>query len=86
MVHLKVIQKITPMDVSVSGTIGQRTYLKKFKGGFSPLNLTPRIRLWICIFFYIHSPYFMCHCTINYQRSKLGYRRKTNSTLWHSGS
>ena len=40
----------------------------------------------ICIFFYIHSPYFMCHRTeyrLNYQRSKLGYRRKTNSTLRH---
>jgi len=30
----------------------------------------------ICIIFYTHSPYF-----INYQRSKLGYRRKMNSTL-----
>jgi len=24
------------MDVSVSGTIDQKTYLKKFRGGFSP--------------------------------------------------
>jgi len=29
----------------------------------------------------------MCHCTEeNYQRSKLGYRRKIQSTLWHSSS
>jgi len=33
MVYLKTIQKITPMDVSVSGTIDQKTYLKKFRGG-----------------------------------------------------
>ena len=26
------------MDVSVSGTIDQKTYLKKFRGGFSPLS------------------------------------------------
>jgi len=38
MVHLKVIQKITPMDVSVSENIGQKTYLKKFRGDFSPLS------------------------------------------------
>jgi len=44
MVYLKAIQKITPMDVSVSGTINQKTYLKKFKGNFSPLD--PWIRLW----------------------------------------
>jgi len=29
------------MDVSVSGTIDRKTYLKKFKGGFSP----PWVRL-----------------------------------------
>jgi len=46
----------------------------------------PQVVDIVCIFFYIHSPYFMCHCTINYQRSKLGYRRKTNSTLRHSSS
>jgi len=28
MVYLKAIQKTTPMDVSVSGTIDQKTYLK----------------------------------------------------------
>jgi len=28
MVYLKVIQKITPMDVSASENIGQKTYLK----------------------------------------------------------
>jgi len=38
MVYLKTIQKIIPMDVSVSGTIDQKTYLKKFRGGFSPLS------------------------------------------------
>jgi len=26
------------MDVSVSGTINQKWYLKKFSGGFSPLS------------------------------------------------
>jgi len=26
------------MDVSVSGTIDQKSYLKKFRGGFSPLS------------------------------------------------
>jgi len=38
--------------------------------------------------FYIHYAYFMCHCT-EYklvQRSKLGYRRKINSTLRHNSS
>jgi len=34
-VYLKVIQKITPMDVSVSENIGQKTYLKKI-GGLQP--------------------------------------------------
>jgi len=37
MVYLKAIQKITPMDVSVSGTIDQRTYLKKFGRASAPL-------------------------------------------------
>jgi len=45
MVYLKVVQKITPMDASVSETIDQKTYLKKFRGGFSPLS-PPWIRLW----------------------------------------
>jgi len=36
MVYLKAIQKITPMDVSVSGTIDQKTYLDKFRGGLQP--------------------------------------------------
>ena len=41
MVYLKVIQKITPMDVYVSETINQKTYLKKFRGGgFRPLSST----------------------------------------------
>ena len=41
MVYLKVIQKITPMDVYVSETINQKTYLKKFRGGgFRPLSPT----------------------------------------------
>jgi len=26
------------MDISVSGTIGQKTYLKKFRGGSAPLD------------------------------------------------
>jgi len=59
MVYLKAIQK-SPMSVSVSGTTDQKTYLKKFRGGFSPLRPTPgsaygyasclglyRIREWI---------------------------------------
>jgi len=37
LVHFKAIQKITPMDVSVSGTIDQKTYLKKLKGVSAPL-------------------------------------------------
>ena len=37
MVYLITIQKITPMDVSVSGTIDQKTYLKKFRGASAPL-------------------------------------------------
>jgi len=44
-VYLKTIQKITPMDVSVSGTIDEETYPKKFRGGFSRLS-PPWIRLW----------------------------------------
>jgi len=39
----------------------------------------------ICIFFYIHSPYFIA-LNINYHRSKLGYRRKLHSTLRHNNS
>jgi len=45
MVYLKAIQKSAPMGVSVSGTIDQKTYLKKCKGVFSPLNI-PWISLW----------------------------------------
>jgi len=41
MVYLKTIQKITPKDVAVSGTIDEETYLKKFKGVFSPLSAPP---------------------------------------------
>jgi len=37
-VYLKAIQKITPIDVSVSGTIDEKTYLKKIRGVFSPLS------------------------------------------------
>jgi len=37
MVYLRLSKKITPMDVSVSGTIDKILYLKKFMGGFSPL-------------------------------------------------
>jgi len=45
MVYLKAIKKITRMDVSVSGTIDQKSYLKKFTGGFSPLSPPPWVRL-----------------------------------------
>jgi len=38
MVYLKAIQKRAPMGVSVSGTTDQKMYLKKFRGGFSPLS------------------------------------------------
>jgi len=38
------------------------------------------------VFLYIHSPYFMCHCTINYWRPKLAYRRKIHATLRYSSS
>jgi len=31
MVYLKAIQKITPVDIYVSGAIDQETYLKKFR-------------------------------------------------------
>jgi len=44
MVYLKAIEKIIPMDVSVSVTIDQKLYLKKFRGGFNPLS-PPWIRL-----------------------------------------
>jgi len=37
MVYLKAIQKSTPIGVSVSGTIGQKTNLKKFRGASAPL-------------------------------------------------
>jgi len=36
MVYLKAIQKITAIDVSVSGTIDQIAYLKKFRGALQP--------------------------------------------------
>ena len=38
MIYLKAVQKITPMDVSVSGTIDEKTYLKNLGGRFSPLT------------------------------------------------
>jgi len=41
MIYLKAIQKITPMDASVSGTIDEKTYLKNLGGGFSPLSSPP---------------------------------------------
>jgi len=47
MVYLKAVQKSAPMSVSVSGTTDQKTYLKQFRGGFSPLS-PPWIRLWKC--------------------------------------
>jgi len=36
MVYLKAIQKITPVDVYLSGTIDQETYLNKFREGLQP--------------------------------------------------
>jgi len=36
MVYLKAIQKNYPMDVSVLGTIDQKTYRKKFRGEIQP--------------------------------------------------
>ena len=41
----------------------------------------------VCIFFYIHSPYFMCHCT-EYELSALQVRlsEKKNSTPRHSSN
>jgi len=36
MVYLKAIQKSTPIGVSVSGTIDQKTYMKKFRRLFQP--------------------------------------------------
>jgi len=33
MVYLKAIQKVTPVDVSLSRTIDQKTHLKKFRSG-----------------------------------------------------
>jgi len=48
MVHLKVIQKITPIDVSVSETIDQKPHLKNLGGGFSP-GAQPGRGIWgIC--------------------------------------
>ena len=38
MVYLKTIIKSAPMGVSASGTTGQKTYLKKFRGGLSTLS------------------------------------------------
>jgi len=37
MVYLKAIQKITPLEVSVSENIDEKKYLKKIKGGLQPL-------------------------------------------------
>jgi len=45
MVYLKAIQKITPMDVSVSGTIDQKRIWKKLRGASASL-FPPWIRLW----------------------------------------
>jgi len=42
MVYLKAIQKIPPMDVSVSGTIDEKRIWKNLGEGFSP----PWIPLW----------------------------------------
>jgi len=50
MIYLKVVQKITAMDASVSETIDQKTYLKKFRGDFIPLS-PPWIHLCQCLHF-----------------------------------
>jgi len=44
MVYLKAIQKISQMDISVSGTIDQKRIWKNL-GGVQP-PYPPRIRLW----------------------------------------
>ena len=44
MVYLKAIQKMTPMDFSISGNIDHKTYLTKFRGGLQPLSPP-----WICL-------------------------------------
>jgi len=46
MVDLESIQKIIPMDVSVSGTIDKKNISEKFRGVSAPLA-PPWIRLWI---------------------------------------
>jgi len=52
-----------------------------------PNNVLAKFVDIICIFFYIHYPYFMfIALNINYQCSKLGYRRKIKSMLRHSSS
>jgi len=52
MVYLKAVQKSAPMGVSVSGTTDQKTYLKKFRGGISPLSspLDPLIPNYVRVY------------------------------------
>jgi len=74
MVYLKVIQKITPMDVSVSENICRKTYLKKFRGASAP----PWIRLWHV---------YLCDCylrqTINNRVSGMLYQKAFYMKLQH---
>jgi len=51
MVYLKAIQKITPTDIFVSGTIDPETYLKKFRGASALLapHVDPPMRSEICM-------------------------------------
>jgi len=66
---------------------------RKFSWGFVTsysyfqTNILAKSVDMICIFFYIHSPYFMCHCT-EYQLLPLQVRilEKIHSTLPHSSS
>jgi len=50
-------------------------------------RLPPLKHTTVCIFFYTHSPYFMCHCT-EYKLSALqvGISEEINATLRHSNS
>jgi len=62
MVYIKVIQKITPTDVSVSEIIDQKTYLRKLRGSSVPLTpsgSTYGMSMGIKIFPKILSEYLM---------------------------
>jgi len=66
MSYLKVIQKITPIEISVSENSDQKTYPKKFRGGgFSPLS-PPWIRLCCSMIMVKNNKraMFDCCCTL----------------------